>query len=184
MTCQHKNKPWTVDIIPDRGVVIKKWTNVYYDLKWVQQHVECLSCVNPGYVINSGVEDDLAFIEYRYIEGMTLGDWSRLTYSSSLIKVEEMWRRVGIFWVDEIERTYPFAHWDWTSGNTIITPDDALVMIDWDQLKISDIKDTRDRFSYRLERERREIVKIMPSYNNRYTEFKSSVLDYFDKKFL
>jgi hypothetical protein len=172
---------WTVSLLPDEGIVRKVWTSPLHDKAWLQHHIGILEKVAPDYVVSFGVTEAGIYIEYKFIEGTTLSEWSKSRYQTNLNEVQEKWYEAARFWVDGIKETHPYAHWDWTSGNTIVCDDGSLKMIDWDQCCIATHSDLRDRFAYRVERERTGVLAACLDVNAEFDKIKLDVMSYFDK---
>lgn len=98
----------------------KVWDNKTPD--WVESHVLLLNKVVPGYVLESGD----CWIDYTIIPG---------TPVSHLLHTPDLMKQVYNFCLDNIQKTHPYAHGDWSLSNMLIDGD-SIRMCDWDNLGI------------------------------------------------
>jgi len=101
---------------------------VWYDksLEWVDNHGYTVDKVKPNYVIKIGAEDDHAWIDFIYVEGIPASEYP---HTPQFVKL------ITEFCVDSIRKTSPYAHGDWVLSNIIIN-DKNIELIDWDNVGI------------------------------------------------
>jgi RIO-like serine/threonine protein kinase len=98
----------------------KIWRNQNSD--WIKNHVSKLDQLLPGYVLDYGNN----WIDFRIIKG---------TLVSTLPHTDELIKKVYKFCIDNIAKTSPYAHGDWTLSNMIINGD-TILLCDWDNVGI------------------------------------------------
>lgn len=113
---ENKEKQRTVYYCGDR--YHKVWDNVMP--VWINNHVQLLNQVVPGYVLSHGNN----WIDFAIIPG---------TPVSQLPHTEELVTKVYKFCLENIQQTYPYAHGDWALSNMLIDNND-IRMCDWDNL--------------------------------------------------
>lgn len=96
----------------------KVWDNT--TAEWINEHVELLNIVVPGYVLDFGD----CWIDYAVVPGIP---------ASECLHTKEFVKRIHNFCLDQIERTKPWYHGDWTLSNMIVNRD-TITMVDWDNL--------------------------------------------------
>jgi hypothetical protein len=110
--------------LKDSDTIRKFWYDK--DPQWIQQHVEILNKVQPGYVKYVG-ENYVDFTRY-------------LGQPANKIKHTPEFRdEICKFCVDQINSTLPYAHGDWVLSNIIIDGN-TMRMVDWDNVGIYDTK--------------------------------------------
>jgi RIO-like serine/threonine protein kinase len=101
---------------------VKVWNQDTITLEWINEHVQLLKNLVPGYVIDHGSN----WIAFKEINGIPAN-----LFDHSL----EFMQRIRQFCLDNIKQTYPYAHGDWTLSNMIVDHD-KITMIDWDNVGI------------------------------------------------
>lgn len=121
---ENKEKQRAVYKLEDR--YRKVW--YFVNEEWLDDHIEMLKEVNPGYVLNYGinVDTDSMFVEYKIISGVPANMFEH---------TEEFINKIYNFCIDSINSTAPYAHGDWVLSNIIIDGD-ALQLVDWDNLGV------------------------------------------------
>jgi hypothetical protein len=169
------------------GTVKKIWTGPTATLQSLHQHVALLDVVAPDRVVNFGGKDGLIYITFKYIDGITLRDWFDSVGFNDLSHSHDVWRMVVRYWIDAAVDTFPYAHWDWASCNTIIVDRDPNLfkfeMIDWDKCRKASVDDIKDRLVYRLRREMDGIVQRAPHVIALTHSTLAESLAYFDRRF-
>ena len=99
---------------------VKVWDDI--SPTWIEEHVQLLKNVVPGYVIDYGSN----WIAFKEIAGIPA---NLFDHSAEFVQ------RIRKFCLENIKKTYPYAHGDWTLSNMIINRD-VITMIDWDNIGI------------------------------------------------
>lgn len=101
-----------------------RYIKVWGDVKpaWISSHVKLLKEIVPGYVIDHGGN----WIAFKVLPGVPV---------STLPHTDELIKKVYKFCLDNIAKTSPYAHGDWTLSNMIIDGD-TIVLCDWDNVGI------------------------------------------------
>jgi RIO-like serine/threonine protein kinase len=102
----------------------KVWDIV--DSEWLTYHTELLSKVVPGYVLDSGTDNNTMWIDYKIIPG---------TPASEFPHTDEFIKQIYKFCLENIQSTQPYVHGDWVLSNIIVNGN-TMTMCDWDNLNI------------------------------------------------
>ena len=102
----------------------KQWD--FANQEWLDDHIDIMEEVRPGYIINHGVEGGRMFIDTKIIEG---------TVANTLPHTPEFVKSIYNFCLDNINETQPYAHGDWVLSN-IIVQGDSYELIDWDNVGV------------------------------------------------
>jgi|TARA_Y200000002_G_scaffold381666_1_gene396310 RIO-like serine/threonine protein kinase len=102
----------------------KQWD--FTNQEWLDDHIDIMEEVRPGYIINHGVEGGRMFIDTKIIEG---------TVANTLPHTPEFVKSIYDFCLQNINETQPFAHGDWVLSN-IIVQGDSYELIDWDNVGV------------------------------------------------
>jgi RIO-like serine/threonine protein kinase len=89
---------------------------------WIINHVEILNKINPGYVLDFGID----FIDYKIVLGYP---------ANTILHSDSFCFTICDFVFNENKRTYPYAHGDWVLSNIIVN-EDKFTLIDWDNVGI------------------------------------------------
>lgn len=109
----------------------KEWYNV--SPIWIGYHVQLLNKVVPGYVLDFGDY----WIEYKIIPGVP---------ANTVPHTPEFVDQIYKFCIDNIKKTSPYAHGDWSLSNIIINGN-TLTMCDWDNLGEYDSADVLQKLN-------------------------------------
>lgn len=96
------------------------------DREILEKHVSIMNDLMPGYVLNYGYTRDEMWLDVKKIEGTTANTFEH---------TPEFVERIYKFCLDNIEQTYPYAHYDWVLSNMIIN-NNNIQLIDWDNVGI------------------------------------------------
>jgi len=102
----------------------KQWD--FINQKWLDNHIDIMEKVRPGYIVKHGIEDGKMFVDTKIIKG---------TVADILPHTPEFVKSIYDFCLQNINETQPFAHGDWVLSNIIIQ-DDSYVLIDWDNVGV------------------------------------------------
>lgn len=100
----------------------------YKDIKILEKHVDIMKYIWPGYIRNYGWTEDSMWIEVLKIKGIPASEFEH---------TEEFVKKIYNFCLDNIEKTSPYAHYDWVLSNIIIDGD-HMYLVDWDNVDIYD----------------------------------------------
>lgn len=108
---------------------------LYQDIAWLNDHVNMLEKIKPGYVINHGIDESCMWIDLSILPG---------TPASEFAHTKDFILTIYNFCLDNISSTKPFAHGDWVLSNILIDNSD-IDMCDWDNLGIYDSTEIYDK---------------------------------------
>ena len=103
----------------------KSWN--FSDSSWLEAHVELLNTYAPEIVNSYSCNKDRMPLKMNVIEGKL---------ASTFDHTQEFFDKIYSACIKDLERTRPYAHGDWVLSNMIITPDDKVVFIDWDNINL------------------------------------------------
>lgn len=121
------------------GVVRKVWKQ--HSINWLEQHVAALEKCIPERLLSYGTTNDGVYVDMLYVPGTPAVDWNK---DADGVGGQLYLRSLLTFWIIDAARTFPYAHWDWHSGNTIVCQDlgtkftthTQLALIDWDKARM------------------------------------------------
>jgi len=119
---ENKQKKRSVYKLEDR--YRKVWH--FSDPHWLEEHVDLVEEVNPGYIIGQHCDDNEMYIDMLPIEG---------TPASQFQHTSEFMKKIYHFCIDNINETSPYAHGDWVLSNIIINGD-KMTLVDWDNVNL------------------------------------------------
>lgn len=130
------------------GIVRKVWKQ--HSIKWLERHVAALEHCIPERLVSYGTTTDGIYVDMAYVSGIPAVDWNK---DSDGVGGRQYLRSLLTFWIVDAARTFPYAHWDWHSGNTIVcqdpdtqfTSDTRLALIDWDKVRVVNSQQLRSQ---------------------------------------
>lgn len=108
----------------NNGYLKRYACNGRYGLSWLENHIQDLNIVNPGYVLDYGSEKDHVWIKVKALPGKPAGEFER---------TDEFIKSVIEFCKRNYKETYPYAHFDWAISNILID-NNQMYLCDWDNL--------------------------------------------------
>lgn len=120
-----ENKAMFRSVYFDGEFYYKSWN--FSDADWLVAHVELLNKYAPGLINSYSYSNDRMSIKMNIVEGKL---------ASTFEHTQEFFDKIYSACIKDLERTRPYAHGDWVLSNMIITPDDKVVFIDWDNINL------------------------------------------------
>lgn len=120
-----ENKAMFRSVYFDGEFYYKSWD--FSDAAWLVAHVELLNKYAAGLVNSYSYSNDHMSIKMNIVEGKLANTFEH---------TQEFFDRIYSACIKDLERTSPYAHGDWVLSNMIITPDDKVVFIDWDNINL------------------------------------------------
>lgn len=106
----------------DDTYIRKIWEDPVLDR--VTAMVQRLHTVMPGYVIKFGECESQVYLDVKKIKGVP---------ASTMPHTDQFIKQIYNFCIDNIQQTWPYAHYDWALSN-IIVDGDTMTMCDWDNI--------------------------------------------------
>jgi RIO-like serine/threonine protein kinase len=98
----------------------------FVDKDWLENHVDILEEINPGYILSHGIKDGTMFVCYNIVPGIPANTFEH---------TKEFVQKIYDFCINNINETAPYAHGDWVLSNILIDGDN-MRMVDWDNVDI------------------------------------------------
>ena len=112
--------------------------------KNLNEHVRLLKRYVPDFVIDYGLSEEVMVIDYKIRPGNPL-NYYELT--------SELKEKVRNYCIHSLNKTWPYAHRDWTPTNIIID-NDSIHLVDWDNIFLASkeytIHDMIDRIDEKI----------------------------------
>lgn len=108
----------------------------------INQHIDIVNNFFPEYIIGSKVLKKSMWIDYNTLPGISANKFEH---------TEEFIKKIKNFCIDNINKTKPYAHFDWHLGNIIINGDD-MYLIDWDNIREYTDTEIDERFELCMKR--------------------------------
>ena len=101
----------------------------------LEEHLDILDELMPGYVIDYGLAPESLYIDYKIIPGVP---------ANTFPHTKEFIDKIYNFCVDNINKTSPYAHRDWVLSNILIDGDNMHI-VDWDNVGVYEPKEIIDK---------------------------------------
>ena len=122
----------------------------HFYTKNLQQHINIMSEVMPGYILQHGSFNKNAyFVDSKFFTGKALTDTLKPS-PSGLYFTKDFIKRFRNFCIQSARKTYPYSHGDWTPAN-VIEHNGEWVLIDWDWVGQRSILETTKIINQRLQ---------------------------------
>ena len=125
MVLIKENKAMFRSVHFDGEFYYKSWN--FVDPDWLAAHVKLLNQYAPGLVNSYLYSNDCMTIKMNIVEGKL---------ASTFEHTQEFFNKIYSACIKDLKKTSPYAHGDWVLSNMIITPDDKVVFIDWDNINL------------------------------------------------
>lgn len=103
----------------------KTWN--FVDRAWLKAHAELLDIYAKGLVVDYLFRENSMTLKMNTIEG---------TLASTFEHTQEFFDKIYTACINDLDKTSPYAHGDWVLTNMIITPQNKVVFIDWDNINL------------------------------------------------
>ena len=120
-----ENKAMFRSVHFDGEFYYKSWN--FSDADWLVAHVELLNTYTPEIVNSYSCSKDRMTLKMNVIEGKL---------ASTFDHTQEFFDKIYSACIKDLERTRPYAHGDWVLSNMIITKDNVVKFIDWDNINL------------------------------------------------
>jgi RIO-like serine/threonine protein kinase len=101
----------------------KTW--YFKDLLWLEHHVELLKIYAPEIYNDYSYTENTMTLKMNVIKG---------TLANTFKHDQDFFNKIYTACIENINTTAPYAHGDWVLSNIVITPDDKVKFIDWDNI--------------------------------------------------
>ena len=112
--------------------------------KNLDEHIRLLKRYAPDFVLDYGISEKEMFIDFKIRPGKQLRHFEF---------TENLRIKVRNYCIDNLLRTWPYAHRDWTPTNIIID-NDSIHLVDWDNIFLADkeynLKNMFDRIDEKI----------------------------------
>lgn len=120
-----ENKTKKRAVFYDGKFYYKTW--YFKDLEWFETHVRLLKTYSPEIFNDSWHTDNTMTIKMNEIKGCL---------ASTMHHSKDFFDKIYTACIANIDKTTPYMHGDWVLSNMIITADNEVKFIDWDNINI------------------------------------------------
>lgn len=103
----------------------KTWK--FVDKRWLEAHVKLLDICAEDLVADYTFQENSMTLKMNKIEG---------TLANTYKHTQEFFNMIYSACLKDLDRTSPYAHGDWVLSNMIITKDNEVKFIDWDNVNL------------------------------------------------